>query len=195
MSQTPLSFTSSATVAKIDCAACISRMDVAVPNHSGSRIEVVRLGPDDWLLWRKLRLEALNQAPHAFSSKLIDWQGEADSEGRWRARLFAVPFNVVGYLDGAEAGMVSGTASQERAVELISMWVAPSARRRGVGGALITAVLAWAIEQKALHINVAVFEDNQSAIALYRRYGFVDCGAIDPVGSRAPMERRMVRDV
>ncbi len=84
------------------------------------------IGADDWRLWRELRLEALREAPYAFSSTLADWQGDGDTEQRWRARLTSVPFNVVAYFDDAAAGIVSGTAPDaENTVELISMWVAP----------------------------------------------------------------------
>lgn len=45
------------------------------------------LTPDDWPIWRELRLAALAEAPQAFGSRLADWQGEGDREERWRDRL------------------------------------------------------------------------------------------------------------
>lgn len=160
---------------------------------AGPFIELARIGPDDWKLWRKLRLEALNEAPSAFSSKLSDWEGQGES--RWRSRLVEVPLNIVSYLDRAEAGMVSATLSPDRAIELISMWVAPFARGQGVGDALVAAVIAWAEEQKAVRISLAVFESNSRAIALYRRHGFVNCDAISASGSGLPVERKMIREL
>ena len=67
-------------------------------------IELQVLTPDDWRVWRQLRLAALAEAPHAFGSRLADWQGEGDREERWRARL-GIPgsFNVVAVLDGEPA--------------------------------------------------------------------------------------------
>jgi hypothetical protein len=41
-----------------------------------SSIDILQLGPDDWMLWRTLRLQALGEAPDAFSSKQANWQGE-----------------------------------------------------------------------------------------------------------------------
>jgi ribosomal protein S18 acetylase RimI-like enzyme len=101
-----------------------------------------------------VRLEALGQAPDAFSSKLADWQGEGDTESRWRTRLSAVPFNIVSYLDSTAAGMVSATAPEDGTIELISMWVAPFARGRSVGDALLAALKAWAEEQEAARIKL-----------------------------------------
>ncbi len=47
----------------------------------------------------------------------------------------------------------------------------------GVGRALMDAVVAWADASEVVHkLGLAVFADNEPAIALYRRYGFVDEG-------------------
>ena len=95
-------------------------------------MELRRLTPDDWRLWRELRMEALREAPSAFGSTLADWQGAGDREERWRERLMTVSFNVAALKDGRPVGMVSGVQG-ELDVELISLWVAPYARGRGWG--------------------------------------------------------------
>lgn len=152
------------------------------------------LSGDDWRLWRELRQQALGEAPYAFSSTLADWQGPRDLESRWRRRLTDVPFNVAARLGGAPAGMASGVAPDARGtVELISMWVAPFARGRGVGAALIDAVVGWARQQNAAHVGLSVRQRNAHAIALYARAGFVDAGAVDDTCPEALRERRMVR--
>jgi ribosomal protein S18 acetylase RimI-like enzyme len=140
-------------------------------------IELRRLTPDEWRLWRDVRLRALSEAPAAFGSTLAQWQGEDhDLEVRWRARLEEVPFNVVAVAEegGPAVGQVSGVGpDDERRVELISMWVDPAARGTGVGEALIDAVLRWAREQEAPTVVLSVKERNEPAIRLYRRMGFV----------------------
>jgi GNAT superfamily N-acetyltransferase len=140
-------------------------------------------------------LEALREASYAYSSTLAEWQGEGDTEVRWRARLSAVPFNVIAYLDGRVAGMVSGTAADQGGTsELISMWVAPFARGQGVSDSLVAAVVQWARGQQAARIALAVVESNEHARALYRRHRFVDVGAVDDSYSGAP-ERHLVLDL
>ena len=159
-------------------------------------ISLRTLGQDDWQLWRTLRLQALAEAPYAFSSKLADWQGDGDTEVRWRSRVSTVPLNIVAELNGQAAGMVSATApNTDRAVELISMWVAPFARGRGVGDSLVGAVLIWAQQQQASRVSLAVFEGNEPAMALYRRHGFLDRGRIAESCEGLPPERQMVRDL
>jgi len=63
---------------------------------------------DDWRAWRGLRLSALGESPEAFSSTLAEWQGDGDSEQRWRTRLASVAFNVIADRDRTAVGMVSG---------------------------------------------------------------------------------------
>jgi GNAT superfamily N-acetyltransferase len=161
---------------------------------SQDKIDLRRIGVDDWQLWRKLRLDALAEAPYAFGSKLADWQGEGDTEARWRARLSDVPLNIIAEWRETAAGMISATApNADGAVELLSMWVAPFARGHGVGDALVNAVIAWAREQQASSVALALFEGNEWAAALYRRHGFTDAGTAPVTSAGIASERRMVR--
>jgi GNAT superfamily N-acetyltransferase len=150
------------------------------------------LTPDDWPVWRELRLAALAEAPQAFGSRLADWQGQGDREERWRGRL-SIPgsYNVVALVDGSPAGMVSGIPDDEPGVaELISMWVSPAARGRGVGGQLIAAVEQWARQAGAGVLRLCVYEGNASARALYLRAGFTGTGEFLPDGDRTEIVMR-----
>ena len=150
------------------------------------------LTPEHWQSFRQLRREALRDAPDAFNSTLVEWSGDGDREERWRARLAEVPFNVIAELAGEPAGMVSGTQPDaDGFVLLISMWVAPFARGRGVGDALVDAVIEWARRQGATGVELDVHEINEAAIALYRRNGFVDRGRSERDAAAAP-QRRMI---
>jgi ribosomal protein S18 acetylase RimI-like enzyme len=144
-----------------------------------------------WAEWRAMRLAALRDAPYAFGAKLADWRGDRDSEHRWRQRLAGSSFNVVAELEGGAAGMASGVPTgQDDTVGLISMWVAPFARGRGVGDALVDAVLHWAEGRGAARVVLRVAADNDRAAALYRRHGFMDSAS--PGASRL-VQREMVR--
>jgi ribosomal protein S18 acetylase RimI-like enzyme len=146
----------------------------------GQVIELHVLTPDDWPIWRELRLAALADAPYAFGSRLADWQGDGDREERWRGRLgIAGSYNLVALLDGEPRGMASGVPAPDKGVvELISMWVSPAARGRGVGDELIRAVVGWARDLGATSVRLGVVEGNEPATALYRRHGFHYTGEI-----------------
>jgi ribosomal protein S18 acetylase RimI-like enzyme len=161
-------------------------------------IELRTLAPDDWPVWRELRLAALAEAPHAFGSRLADWQGDGDRPERWRARL-EIPgsYHVVAVLDGRPAGMVSGVPTEEPGVvELISMWVDPAARGRGVADRLVAAVERWARQARAKVVKLAVAQDNEAAAALYRRTGFEVTGELgDPMPDGLRRERIMAKQL
>jgi RimJ/RimL family protein N-acetyltransferase len=163
-----------------------------MPESYQDEIMVRRVAGDDWPLWRKLRLQALEESPDAFSSRLADWQGHGDTETRWRGRLSDVPFNIVAEWQDTAAGMASGTAvNPDGSVELISMWVAPFARGRGVGNVLVNAVIEWAHEQQASRVTLGVLEGNERAVAFYRRNGFIPVGVSDGTVT----EHRLARDL
>ncbi len=161
-----------------------------MPPSPGNEIYLRKLDTGDWQLWRKLRLQALEEAPYAFGATLAYWQGEGDTEARWRTRLSDVPFNLIAEWRQTPAGMASATSpNPDGSVELISMWVAPSARGRGVGDSLVTAILEWARDQHAGSVALAVFKTNERALALYRRHGFLEVGE----SSETAAERKMLR--
>jgi len=58
-------------------------------------ITVRAVGVDDWAIWRDLRLAALADAPHAFTSTVDEWR-DAD-EQRWRSRLAAGALHLVAW--------------------------------------------------------------------------------------------------
>ncbi|MEU4622069.1 GNAT family N-acetyltransferase [Actinoplanes sp. NPDC023801] len=141
-------------------------------------IETRVLTPEDWTIWRELRLAALSEAGHAFGAQLAEWQGDGDREERWRARL-AIPgsYNVVVTLEGQPVGMASGMRTDHSGiVEMISMYVAPRGRGRGAGDLLVAAVERWARQLGADTLRLAVVEGNRNASVLYERNGFRDTG-------------------
>ena len=58
----------------------------------------------------------------------------------------------------------------------IGMAVAREWRGRGVGSALLAAAIEWARERGLHKLSLAVFAHNDAAIALYRKFGFVEEG-------------------
>ncbi|WP_133789612.1 GNAT family N-acetyltransferase [Kribbella sp. VKM Ac-2571] len=161
-------------------------------------IELQQIGPDDWKAWRELRLAALEEAPFAFGSQLADWVDAP--EERWRERL-SVPdaYQVIASIDGTPVGMAGGflnehsTGEDPRIAELVSMWVAPAGRGKGVGNALMTAIEDWARGIGAGTLQLSVVPDNDPAHNLYLRHGYVDTdepGDLMPDGVRRELVMR-----
>lgn len=133
------------------------------------------IGPDDWEAWRQVRLQALAEAPDAFSSSLSEWE-QAD-EARWRARLTEVPYNVLARRQLLVVGMVSALPPTDGEASLVSMWVTPQARGQGVGDALVARILEWAAGLGALRVGLDVRVANDHAQRLYARHGFSVVGS------------------
>ena len=161
-------------------------------------IEIRALSPADWQLWRRLRLDALAEAPDAFGSRLADWQGDNDREDRWRGRLgIQGSFNVVAVLGDEPVGMASGVPTTDDGVAaIISMWIAPTARGRGVGDALVKAIEQWARDRGARVLRLDVADGNRAACQLYQRNGFTFTGELgDLMADGVRRERVMAKSL
>ena len=166
--------------------------------------EVRRIRPDEGPKLRALRLSALADAPMAFGSTLSReaafpehvWQERAEggASGADRATFIAER-------DGEWIGLATGLATDPDAPNdtrpvLVGMFVAPSWRERGVGAALVDAVVAWARERRAIGLCLWVTATNSPAIALYYKCGFQRTGEHKPLAHFPSLtEFRMIRDL
>src|SRR5580704_19039321 len=121
----------------------------------------------DWSALRDIRLEALRDAPAAFGST---YEREAPGgEAHWRDRI-SRGGTFLAYLPdlstSAPAGLIGGYREDPVTVELVSMYVRPRARGRGVGEALVAAVLNWAGQRNAAAVHLWVTASNAPARAL-----------------------------
>jgi ribosomal protein S18 acetylase RimI-like enzyme len=134
------------------------------------------MSADDWRTWRSLRLAALTDAPGAFGSRLQEWVNAP--EDRWRQRLSipgAIDLLAFDADENAAVGMATGTPDEDDGgrAQLISMWVDPAARGRGVATALITAIAHWAASYGAATLALSVMPDNAAARRTYEGNGFI----------------------
>lgn len=136
-----------------------------------------------WPSMRDVRLAALQEAPYAFAST---YQREAGfSEQDWLRRI-AHGGNFLAYaaeLGPAPAGLVGCFVAAPRTTELVSMWVSPRARGRGIGAALVETVRHWARTRGHDQIHLWVAETNVAAVRLYQRCGFASTGERQPLPS------------
>jgi len=145
--------------------------------------------PDDWQALRDIRLEALRDAPTAFGStyELEVLRGEA----HWRDRVArgGTFLAFVPEVSATEpAGLIGGYQEDPVTVELVSMYVRPRARGRGVGEALVASVIDWAGKRNAECVRLWVTQTNAPARALYERCGFALTGERQPVPSHPSLD-------
>ena len=154
-------------------------------------IERLRAGEGQRL--RAIRLRALADAPEAFASTLAD--GEARDPAAWDAQIEVLPTFV--WREGdADLGMVRGAPhdGDSEAGYLISMWLAPEARGRGVGAELVREVIAWARGRGLRRLVLDVGVHNAAARRLYELMGFVATG-VTPRTPACVREMEMAMEV
>jgi ribosomal protein S18 acetylase RimI-like enzyme len=149
-----------------------------------STVTVTRFAPQQWLVYRALRLASLADSPDAFGAQLAEQQRWPET--LWKMRLEAGIFSedacpLLAQCDGGPAGLiwgkVEGTAQgQGPDVHVYQVWVAPAYRRNGVGKALLDAVIAWARSKHARAIHLSVALNAATATRLYLRAGFIAIG-------------------
>jgi GNAT superfamily N-acetyltransferase len=138
----------------------------------------------DWEAFMDIRLEALRNAPEAFGSTFA--REAAFAEADWQRRI-ARGGNFLGYLPEVSAtepaGLIGGFQEDPETVELVSMYVRPRARGRGLGEALIATVTDWAAARNAKSVHLWVTDTNKPARLLYERCGFTLTGERQPLPS------------
>lgn len=137
-------------------------------------IEIRTIEEREWQLMRALRLRALGEDPEAFASTLPE--EDAFDDAIWIARAKSnaegvATTGVIASVDGVAAGLAVGVRKAD-AVELNALWVAPEARGRHAGRALVEAVCAWARTLGVQWVELEVALTSHAAQALYRQLGF-----------------------
>jgi ribosomal protein S18 acetylase RimI-like enzyme len=162
---------------------------------------VRRAGPDQWLVYRDLRLAALAEAPQAFSSTLE--RELAFDDQVWQQRLGSLAAATFLAWDSDQVvGMATGKPEDpddEFAVpgawQLVGMWVSPAMRGTGVAGALVEAVAEHVRDAGAPALVLWVTQVNGRARRFYERIGFGLTGNRQPVRPDEPdhWEVQMIR--
>lgn len=138
---------------------------------------------DEWETLRDVRLAALKEAPYAFAST---YAREAPfTRGQWLTRLSrdeAVTF-FARLPELTEPAGLGGVLEEAGAADVVSMWVRPGARGRGVGAALVEAGAGWAMARGHDAVYLWVTESNATARKLYERCGFTPTGQRQPLPS------------
>jgi len=145
-----------------------------VSDRQGALV-IRRIRASEGRLLRELRLRSLQDAPEAFgqtvveasTTRLIDWYRKAwqSCRGDQRAWMLAQHGDEV-------VGLVSGRHRLPTTLLLFSMWVAPDARRSGVGRQLIDGLEGWARRWGATETVLWVLRGNLAALGFYERLGF-----------------------
>jgi [ribosomal protein S18]-alanine N-acetyltransferase len=96
------------------------------------------------------------------------------SEATWREELAGVP-DVRDYVVAEQAGKVVGYAGLMVSIDqadVLTIGVDPASQGRGVGRALLAALIDAARQRRCADLLLEVRADNRPALRLYESYGF-----------------------
>jgi RimJ/RimL family protein N-acetyltransferase len=131
------------------------------------RVEVRQARDEDRLQLASLFAAVAEERDGIASEPPVDIEARAAS---WR-----LDGDLVAEVAGEIVGQIHVDATRHGFGE-IGMAVAREWRGRGVGSALMAAAIEWARERGLHKLSLSVFAHNEAAIALYRKFGFVEEG-------------------
>ena len=151
--------------------------------------KIQRFAPQEWNIYKDLRLRALADSPDAYCRTLAEEQDRSDAE--WSSRLASGADSgwdlpLVAKVDTEPIGLAWGRIDRNNpdVANLFQMWVAPSHRRLGIGQMLLETVIAWASGKNVCYLDLGAAFDDSPAMRLYTRAGF------EPVGAPQPFQQR-----
>jgi len=133
------------------------------------QVRVNRITTEDWRAWREIRMRSVRESPEAFAAQVRTITPEQDREPRWRERIAHAVGCWIAFDGERSVGMVALDRMDDGRLQLASMFVGAEARRRGVGAALIEAVVH---ESTGDTLYLRVMAGNDPAVAAYERAGF-----------------------
>jgi L-amino acid N-acyltransferase YncA len=147
---------------------------------SGVRAELRRLEAEDWSRVREIYRAGIRSGLATFEVESPAWW-EWDSAHHSRHRLVATMGDrVVGWAALAPTSsrrVYSGVAED-------SVYVAPDAQGQGIGGALLSALVAGAEATGIWTIEAGVFPENGASVAVHQRCDFRIVGVRERLGRR-----------
>jgi L-amino acid N-acyltransferase YncA len=153
---------------------------------------IVPMPPDLWPVVREIYLEGIATGNATFEIELPSWE-KWDSSHRKNCRLIAleprdeaipevlIPLEGVRVLGWAAFSPVSSRLVYAGVAE-VSVYVAAAARGRGVGRALLRALVQESEVNGIWTLQAGIFPENAASIALHKCCGFREVGVRRRIG-------------
>lgn len=150
--------------------------------------KIDKLLPKDWEEVRSIYLEGIASGNATFETDVPDWEtwnGNHSSIGRLAARDGD---SVIGW---AALSPVSSRRAYAGVAE-VSVYVAGSARGRGVGRLLLDCLIEEAEKNGLWTLQAGIFPENLASISLHKACGFREVGRRERIGKLRGVWRDVV---
>ncbi len=144
-----------------------------------SDCEILTMTPEHWPSVREIYGQGIATGNATFAQMLPSWS-DWDAQHLPCCRLVAV-------VDGAIAGWAAlsavSTRHVYRGVAEVSVYIAESARGRGIGLRLLQALIVASEQNGIWTLQAGIFADNAVSIRLHERAGFRVVGRREKIGA------------
>ncbi|MEZ6044858.1 MAG: GNAT family N-acetyltransferase [Planctomycetaceae bacterium] len=153
--------------------------------NSAATIQIHRFTPEEWRIYKQLRLSALKEDPDAFGSRWEKWVLEPDSW--WESQTLRAHDTLQNLIraevNNAPAGLACGVIEEEdlHKAHVYQFWVDPCYRSQGVGKRMLDEIISWARQKNADSLELHVTCGDRPAARLYARAGFRVTGEPEPI--------------
>ncbi len=146
---------------------------------------------DDWPAVREIYTDGIATGDATFETSAPEWS--AWDAGHTRDHRFVAVAPLSG---GTVVGWVACSPVSERCVYAgvleLSVYVAAAARGRGVGSALLAALVASTEAAGVWTLQTGIFPENEASLALHARHGFRVVGTRERLGRMGTVWRDVV---
>jgi ribosomal protein S18 acetylase RimI-like enzyme len=154
-------------------------------------VRIHRVGVDDWVSHRALRLDMLAADPEAFWADPDE--ARARTEQQWREEIAGPRLHlqarrgedVLGGIALLPAGYTPEHVIPADRAHIVSLWVRPAARGGGLTALLFAALARLSLDLGRPDLRLDVDETNLAAQRVYERLGFEATGGRDPREGRS----------
>jgi len=134
--------------------------------------------PEDWEQVRSIYLEGIGTGNSTFEADAPDWD-------KWDSAHLSEPRLVIRAGDSVLAWAALSPASSRcvySGVAELSLYVAPGHRGKGIGSALLGALIDSSEKAGIWTLQCGIFPENASSIGLVKKHGFREIGRREKVG-------------
>ena len=141
-------------------------------------LEIIEMKPAHWTAVKRIYLESIATGQATFQTTVPDWE-EWDRSHLASCRLVAIENNDI--LAWAALTPVSGRCVYAGVAE-VSVYVAANARGKGVGQAILEALVKESEKNNFWTLQAGIFPENSASLKLHQNAGFRIVGTRERIG-------------